>query len=74
MQADFNLLGNDLEKGKLPRPDAVIALYTTFDFISRDVDYVSGFIYKEKPDLDSTFGYEIGNAPGHKAIKMVLPH
>ena len=71
MQADFDLLGKDLEKGKLPRPDSVVALYNKFDFVSRDVDYVSGFIYKEQPNLDPSSGYEVGSAPGHKAIKVV---
>lgn len=71
MEADFDLLGKDLEKGELPQPDFVVALYNKFDFVSRDVDYISGFIYNEKPNLDSTSGYEIGSASGHKAIKVV---
>ena len=33
--------------------------------------YVAGFIYNESPNLDSISGYEIGSAPGHKAIKVV---
>ena len=71
MEADFDLLRKDLEKEKLPQPDFVVSLYNKFDFVSRDVDYISGFIYKEKPNLDSTSGYKIGSAPDHKAIKVV---
>ncbi len=71
MQADFDRLGNDLEKGKLPQPDFVVSLYHKFDFVSRDVDYIAGFIYKEDHGLDATSGYEIGSVAAHRAIKVI---
>jgi effector-binding domain-containing protein len=71
MKGDFEALANHLENGKLPQPDSVAALYIQFDFITQDVDYVSAFMYKQKPKLDQDADYEIGSAPGHKALKVV---
>ncbi len=39
--------------------------------VSRDVDCVSGYAYDKRPKIDLTSGYEIGNVPDHKALKVV---
>ena len=71
MQASFDILVKDLELGQLTQPDFVVAIYNRFDLVSRDVDYVSGFMYSVKPNLAPNLNYKIGSALGHKAIKVV---
>lgn len=71
MEADFKRLESDLENGNLPQPDFVLSIYNKFDFVTRNVDYVSGFGFKENPNPESNSTYEIGSVPAHKAIKVI---
>jgi effector-binding domain-containing protein len=70
MEADFMRLNLDLEKGSLPQPAFLFSSYRKFDFLTRDVDYVSGFGFKANPNLDITSKYETGDIPAHNAIKV----
>ena len=71
MEADFQQIGKEIENGTLPPPDQLFSSYQQFDFVTREADYVSGCIYRERPDGAPASDYVTGDVPAHRALQVI---